>query len=388
MVDRTPPSELDASSPDAMMRRVDYISDALHPNHIGKQILPARNYGCEDQSPEAFTEKVNYHNAAYYLYRKSNRLKGPTTDRLFDEIIYSTLPGAYPTAAERDAIERHLIKKFCKNAAVRTAWHIGDDGRADLHILMSAKQPSPSDPDAYEVIFGQAVGNEIAASIDCDRKIAQLLNANPDRTIKHKAAYDIGKDKKPSLAETIAEKWPNTIITANNIGDFLAELGHKVIEVTKKSVTLIYQGAISQTIRPLRELLLCIGEAQVRLKRQKKIAPLSAKDVPETKPAPALPPEPVNSLPPMPHKQAPTKPDPATLHKPNRNFTLLKAFLEDATGKVKVDTTRKVKLKKATKCMFTKTGAIKQSILDKLSDGEQAILTPLAEDYLRMNQGQ
>lgn len=363
MVSRTPPSELEASSLDALERRTVYISDALHINHIGKEVLPARNYGCDDQSPAAFLKKVQDHNAAYYIYRKGNRLKGPTTDRLFDEIIYSSLPGSYLTAAERDAIEQMLVKKFGKNAAVRAAWHIGSDGRADLHLLISAKAPALEDPEAYEVIFGQAIGNSIAASISCDRKIAKILNANQERKIQHTAAYDVGKDKKPSLGEKIAKKWPDTIITAENIGEFLTKLGHTFIEVTKKSVTLIYNGARSATTRPLREILLAIGEAQVRLKRDKKLKAQALEKA-----------------------QVEKTSENKTTQNPNPEYSKLKAFFEAATGQTIVNPRILMERTKAAKHMLNKNGIIK-SVLEKLSDEEKEVLIPLVKDYNRKKIG-
>jgi hypothetical protein len=268
MVNRSDPNEINASSADSLQRRVEYISDPSHENHIGKDILPARNYNCPDQTGESFIRKVDQIDAAYRHYRIGKQ--GETVDRLWEEIIYSTLPGAYLTAAERDRIERIIIEKFGPDAAIRTAWHISPDGRADLHILMSAKAPTTADPDAYEVLFGRKVGNWIAACQATDRKIVRMLNANPHKHITHIAAYDKHKATTPSLAEQIAERHPDTRVTPHNLADFLADLGHKFIQLTKKSITLIYNGATTPVIRPLRDLLTDILAAQVRIKRQKR----------------------------------------------------------------------------------------------------------------------
>jgi hypothetical protein len=279
MINRTHPAEIgamitdgDVESPlEALRKRVNYISAADHDNHKGKIVKPARNHNCPGQSKDDF---VTMAERLRYAYEK--RGQGNRTRRLFDEIVYSSDNGAHLTDQERELIETVLIADLCPHAAVRTAWHVDPlTGRSDLHILLSATDEN------LKVIFGRAVGNAIMAFQRLDRAVAAMLNTNPDRASNQQtAAIDVHAEKVrlkyrtkkvPSLSEQIARKFPGTTITAANIGDALAALGHTVKEITKAVVRVTFRDCHTVRPFPLRELLLQIGEAQVAiLKRIRK----------------------------------------------------------------------------------------------------------------------
>lgn len=369
---RTKRAAHNAASWNVLLERVDYIEDPDDIKHLAKEILPARNYRCNGQTKEDFLKMVEVHDLAYFAYRRKNRLKGPTTERLFDEIIYSSEKGAYLTPDERGAIEAMLVKKFGENAAVRTAWHIDSNGRADLHLLISAKAPTLEDPDAYEVVFGKAIGNSIVASISCDRQIAELLNRNPDRQIEQTAARDVRtvrsrqkyKTKDTSLARQIAKKYPRLKITAKNIADLLTKLGHEVRKITEKAITVIFKKCFREQELPLRNLLLSIEESQIRLSREKKIeATLQIENASEDEVVPA-------------HDA--TVADTAAADTPAAK---LLAFFQAATGRTQVTSRKLTKLTKSTKGMINTSGTIKSKVLEKVSDEEKTILIELAAEY-------
>lgn len=287
MVDRESPEKINAHSWDALRRKAEYISDATHDNHAGKEVLPARNYNCPDQSLVTFLLRMNEFDRGYRDYRTG--IQGDPIDRLWEEMVYSTLPGAYLTAEERDRIEQMIIARFGPNAIVRTAWHLSPDGRADLHVLMSATQPTKADPRKYEVLFGRRIKDRIAACIATDRKIARMLNANPHKHITHVATVDVKEADKEKphpidaqLAVEIAELHPNTSINQFNVGGILAALGHTVVELAKRSITLICKGTVEQVTRPLHKLFQEIRAAQKR-KKPKPLAEQIAEKWPDTR---------------------------------------------------------------------------------------------------------
>jgi hypothetical protein len=345
-----------------LLERVDYIEDPEE--HVDKTLTVARNYNCADQTKDAFISRSKEMDAAYFAYREGK--KGPKGHDLFWEFTYSCERYAYLTPEERDAVEKILVAKFAgPNAAVRTAWHISPDGRADIHLLICAKAPSIENPDAYVYLFGKNIGNYIAACQATDRKIAKLLNSNPDRRIEHTAAIDVyignknekHKDKKRKLGHQIARKFPGLKITADNIKKVLIELGHEVLAVTANAVRLIFQGRKNESQLSLRNLLLSIGEAQVALAHEMELATQMSEQesprVPETQPTPES----------------------------DTPFAKLLAFYTAATGREIVRPRKLRKLTESTKGMLTKAGKIKRAVLSELSDDQKAILSPLVEAY-------
>ena len=275
MIKRVKRSPRRAASSAVLSKRVDYISDPLHIDHLDKKILPARNYGCPDQTKESFIALVIDLDKRYRESRARARKCGKRTARIFDEVIYSSEKDAFLTQKELDEIEKKIMKKFMakyQDAAIRTAWHISPNGRADLHLLISAKAAIISAKSTkYEVVFGRAVGNSIIAFQTVDREVSTLLNANPERKRTHTAAIDVQikktiakyKVKKPAtLAQQIAKKFRQEV-TAENLGAILQKLGHKLARITKGTAYVVFHKCHTARNFPLRELILSIGESQV-----------------------------------------------------------------------------------------------------------------------------
>jgi hypothetical protein len=272
-----------AASAEVLVKRVDYISDSLHKDHLNKKVLPARNYGCPDQTKESFIALVIDLDDRCRKARKLARKCGKQTRRIFDELIYSSEIGAFLSPEELNEIEAKIMNKFMEkyqDAAIRTGWHISPDGRADLHLLISAKAAIiTAKSTEYEVVFGRAVGNSIIAFQTLDREIAALLNTNPERMRVHTAAIDvqINKTRKKydieepaTLAQQIAKKFRQEV-TAENLGAILRKLGHKLAKITKRTAYVVFFKCHTPRNFPLRELILSIGESQVlNLKRRRK----------------------------------------------------------------------------------------------------------------------
>lgn len=287
MVDRESPEDINATSWAALRRKAEYISDAGHENHAGKEVLPARNYNCPDQSLDTFLAEMRETDRGYRDHREG--LQGGEIDRYWEEMVYSSQPGAYLTAEERERIEQMIIARFGPNAIVRTSWHLGKDGRADLHVLMSATQPSKADPTKFEVLFGRRIKDRIEACRATDRKIARYLNSNPNKHITHAATVDVKETDKEKphpideqLAEEIAALHPNTRINQFNLAGILIALGHTVVELAKRSITLICKGTVNQVTRPLYDLFREIRAAQKR-RQPKPLAEQIAEQWPDTR---------------------------------------------------------------------------------------------------------
>lgn len=168
-------------SPEVLLGFLDFISDPSHDDNSGKQILPARNYRCADQSKEAFMQRALDLHTRYCHYRQVNRLPGASIKRLIDHIIYSCAPGTYLTAGEREDIETMIVDMFSRDAAIRTIWHTSSNGRADLHVIITAKAPKPGNSDVYEVVFGRFFGHAISIFRSCDSAISSLIHSSTTR---------------------------------------------------------------------------------------------------------------------------------------------------------------------------------------------------------------
>lgn len=120
-------------SQSALRKRINYMSDVTHDNHVGKTILAARNYRCEDHSGDAFETKALQ---IFQKYREGREGKeGKRTSKLFEEFIYSSAPGSFLTAKERVLIEHAIMVEGFQQTTCRTVWHEDPKtGRSDLHV--------------------------------------------------------------------------------------------------------------------------------------------------------------------------------------------------------------------------------------------------------------
>jgi len=247
----------DAGNKAVLIRRVKYISDPHHRDHKNKKIRPARNYNIPggDQSPEAFISEVVRLDDEYHRCRLGK--VGKRSRRLFEEIIYSSLPGANLTEDERATVEAMMIDGICRMAVCRPAWHIDErTGREDLHILLSAKNLAYPPQMTLWSVFGGSNGDHLYACMDAlDSEIAHYLNLSPDRqTAKLKSAKKRYKEnafavigKQQPLADELAlyfykRKKPIEEIEGEAIAKALKSLGHEAGRLTDRSVTVQFKG--------------------------------------------------------------------------------------------------------------------------------------------------
>lgn len=284
MIKLTRRSTVRASSRAKLADRATYITDYTHPDHKGKTICPAQNYGCPHYTRKAFIDEV-LRLDAHYKKRRAGR-RGKRSPRLFEEIIYSTPEGAFPTEAERDAIEGMIINTIARNTACRCAWHLDDDtGRADLHILLASK-----DHDGLLTLwanFGGKDGQHINAEFDrLDDDITAYLNQQDEPRPPLKSAATVRRKNNAPFAAELAEKHPEPI-TADTLLHTLAILGYTVTKATKKTVSVVFTGKKRAHRYNIEDLVLNIEIARERIRQREKSQPEK-----EVEPPPSDTPEP------------------------------------------------------------------------------------------------
>ena len=261
-------SGVKAASHHCLTKRVEYISDPNHKDHIGKILGVARNHNCESQSAGDFVHAVLRAEQDYRDWRRGKQ--GKRSTRIFEEIIFSTPEDTWTNEHERQKIADRIIEIFCCHAAARYNWHCNPEtGRDDLHILVAAKpRDYPPQPTLWSE-FG-AGGYNINAEFDrMDVEIIAMLNQNPKRAKrKLKSATRVRKDKarkaigaKPSLAVEIAAKTLSPI-DLDNLRDAIESLGHKVTRLTGRAVSVVFSGRTKPRRFNIEDLLLGISVEQ------------------------------------------------------------------------------------------------------------------------------
>jgi hypothetical protein len=221
--------------------RINYISDVTHPHHAGKTVYAARNYRCEDNTPEAFEFKAVECFKRYDKNREGK--KGNRTKKLFEEHIYSSADDAFLTDSERRLIEKALIENAFNFVPVRTAWHVGQ-GRSDLHIL-SAGYTDDIPPSVHlSTDFGHGKRDFLLTLERAERDALDEINRqrHPSRKIfsaREAKRRNMKKVKAKTLAERLAAIWDGRIETIEKV---LQKLGFEVTKLTKKSVSVISPG--------------------------------------------------------------------------------------------------------------------------------------------------
>lgn len=221
-----------------LQERIAYISDVTHPHHVGKTVYAARNYRCEDNTPEAFELKAV---ECFKRYDKSrDGKKGNRTKKLFEEHIYSSAGDAFLTDSERRLIEKAIIENAFNFVPVRSAWHVGN-GRSDLHIL-SAGYTDDIPPSVHlSTDFGHGKRDFLLTLERAERDALDEINRQRDPSRKILSAREAKKNnmkkaKAKTLAEKLARIWDGKTET---IRKAVEKLGFQVTKLTKKSVSII-----------------------------------------------------------------------------------------------------------------------------------------------------
>ncbi len=262
-----------------LQERITYISDVTHPHHVGKTVYAARNYRCEDNTPEAFELKAV---ECFKRYDKTrDGKKGNRTKKLFEEHIYSSADDAFLTDSERRLIEKALIENAFNFVPVRTAWHVGK-GRSDLHIL-SAGYTDDIPPSVHlSTDFGHGKRDFLLTLERAERDALDEINRQREPNRKILSAREAKKkNMKKANAKTLAEKlaaiWDGKTET---IQKALQKLGFEVMKLTKKSVSIISakKNGGTQKPRPRRYNLETLREEIIGIEEPKPAKPKKKKE--------------------------------------------------------------------------------------------------------------
>ncbi len=226
--------------------RVAYLEDRDHENHLGKIIYPAQNLNCPGAGGEDFVSECIRTDDLYQAARLGRR--GRPSDTLFTEIVYSSPTGAHLTDLERDSISKIALNQFARNTAARYAWHVnGKTGRADLHILLAAKDDDYPPRIALWRDFGGKDGAHLYASMDrLGTAIVKNLNKARPPEKQLKSAEQVHKEKikgktgnnKPDLAAELA---PLNLSQSELVGG-IKSLGYNVTKETEKNISILFSG--------------------------------------------------------------------------------------------------------------------------------------------------
>lgn len=122
----------------SLQDHLSYLADTTHDDHQGMTLMPGRNHGCVDDSPEAYIDGVNEAQATYLQVRDG--IVGKRSPKLWEEIIYRPDVGVFHTDDERLLIERNIIDEFAANSAARAVWQVDPEtGHDRLRIIIAAK---------------------------------------------------------------------------------------------------------------------------------------------------------------------------------------------------------------------------------------------------------
>jgi hypothetical protein len=236
-----------AKSQKVLRGRVAYLEDREHTAHIDKIIYPARNLNCPGPGGEDFVSECVRADEAYQLSRLGK--SGRPSSTLFIEIVYSSPTGAHLNDLERDSISAIALNQFARNTACRYAWHSNPKtGRADLHILLAAKDDDYPPRISLWRDFGGKDGAHLYASMDrLGTTIVKDLNKkrSPDRQLK--SAEQVHKEKvrkltgkkKPDLAKELA---PLNLSQAELV-EGIKSLGYNVTKDTETNVSILFPGS-------------------------------------------------------------------------------------------------------------------------------------------------
>jgi hypothetical protein len=259
-----------SKSQTVLKERVIYIENPNDPNHAGKTLLPAKNHNCPGPRGEDFMAECIRADDEYQEAHLGRRGKPSTT--LFVEIIYSSPTAAHLNDLERGSIENMALNEFARNTAARFAWHLDPaTGRADLHILLAAKDDDYPPRIALWRDFGGKNGKHLYASMDrLGTTIVKDLNKGrtPDRHLK--SAEQVHKEKRATFSE---KEKPDLIselaalnLSQSELVEGIKSLGYNVTKDTDKNVSVLFPGHKRAARFNKSDLLKNIAEAPAVIK--------------------------------------------------------------------------------------------------------------------------
>lgn len=229
------------SSVKALRDHCAYLADSSNKDHIGKTLVAPVNHWCNGNSIEEFIKECTKARETFAKARKGK--PGRPSNRLWEEVIYSTPYGARPTRAARDAITALLIQEIAPDSAARSAWHLDErSGRADLHIIIAAKTTGyPPSTTLWET-HGKRDSEHLLAHFNrIDDEIADFTGVkSASKTRKDKLRKEgIITDDISSLADHLS-RLP-IAITPEILQHAIRTMGHKVTKISKRSISIIWK---------------------------------------------------------------------------------------------------------------------------------------------------
>ena len=275
---------------------LDYLEDTTHEDHEGMILMPGRNYNCGGTTRDDFVDAVIDMQSNYLIVREGE--SGKRSADLWGEIIYNLGKGVYHTPEEREKIERKILSRIAPNTPARCYWHVNPDGGYDdLHIVIAAKNLKG------KMALQRTATHTLKRLKQLDGVFATYLNIRarlvPKRQPGIKPAHLVAKEKarekskvaghpKPSpLAKQIAMRAKGKEVTAENLPDYLNQLGITVLNDDDNLPRTIHVLYTSRRAKPkkgkcqknevartgvlnVRELLLQIAAAILEILRAKK----------------------------------------------------------------------------------------------------------------------
>jgi hypothetical protein len=189
------PNRRKLTSTHAVGDLLEYLDNPEHRNHkevriTGLRFWQANEFGFGTTIGEAAE-----------AYRAKPKGRGrPWEGEIAEHVVYAPPPGIQLTPAERDRIAETILTRLCPDSPAAYAWHVGDDGRDDLHIvagnftrgrppLLRISQLRQSGAANDYMMIAREIGEEAIALINRDRAQERQIPTIPEiRAAKREAA--------------------------------------------------------------------------------------------------------------------------------------------------------------------------------------------------------
>ena len=109
---------------------LEYLNNPEHRNHKGVRLT-----GLHFWQANEFGFGTTIGEAAE-AYRNKPKGRGrPWEGEIAEHVVYAPPEKIYLTTTERDRIAETILTRLCPDSPAAYAWHVGEDGRDDLHIV-------------------------------------------------------------------------------------------------------------------------------------------------------------------------------------------------------------------------------------------------------------
>ncbi len=284
-----------------LRERLEYLSDPDEPSHRGKTLEAPRYHLCIS------SHCVGAYQSAVARYREDRQgQRGRSTPDVFVEYIYCSPPGVDLGEAQREAVARRLIERFCPYSPACYAWHFNPgfsairqpDGtlersvepdprqrKWDLHVIACAVTLLHPQRATRWRIAGNGANHELAEFDDADREITAMINLwSRGRHLDARAVRKAAALKSnPSIALGLGREMAGYVakhdpdceqLSPESLAELIPKLGYRVTRTFKKVVEVVFsdnEKSFRFRIRRLLEL------ANVELRRLRRLVKDKAK---------------------------------------------------------------------------------------------------------------